>query len=564
MFTGCWDTKQAPVSGATPGALEIVQTAYCVGYNISVCLLKLSYRYVHWLLRCVTYKISRKISLPEKEGPATREASMSSSENICRKQQTGTRRNEGCFVKAPPQGKATTTSKRTDRKRAPQATRISKTTTSSESQTTLDTFVKKSIISIAMTLEKLESACLEMVTVRGRPISALDDSGFKKILKPILEVLPGKPSLRSAQVSKMIHERTKSVRENIKMIFQSKLVSLKLDAVTRLNRKFLVLNVQEIVDGKLELFCLGVIEAPAQHTGEYLCTELIKVLETYEISIEQIYSVTVYNGRNMLKMALPNITFTSEKETENDSDNPKKLEILDDSNEVLLAQNNELLETLTDTCTKHTLQHAVTDAITAVIDKKEDPNSIFKNIRRAIKKLRTPNYGPKLKRCNLRHNEEEYPELHLSENEWNEVEATAAALLPAKIATDRLQAEQLSIGDTFLIWHTCLLATQLIKHPLAQKLVKNLDERGRTVFKNKVVCAALYLDPRFHCILKPIQKEAAINHLGTASDEYNSEGDEANKNEDTNETETSKSADSLYTTLLVEEQRAHLAKNKRG
>jgi len=48
----------------------------------------------------------------------------------------------------------------------------------------------------------------------------------------------------------------------------SRLISLKLDAVTRLNRSFLGVNMQYIVDDSIQLRTLGLIELTESHTGE--------------------------------------------------------------------------------------------------------------------------------------------------------------------------------------------------------------------------------------------------------------------------------------------------------
>jgi len=47
-----------------------------------------------------------------------------------------------------------------------------------------------------------------------------------------------------------------------------KLISLKLDAVTRLNRAFLGINIQYIVDDSIILKTIGLIELTESHTGK--------------------------------------------------------------------------------------------------------------------------------------------------------------------------------------------------------------------------------------------------------------------------------------------------------
>lgn len=47
--------------------------------------------------------------------------------------------------------------------------------------------VQKKSIRIDMDQQKLLDGCVELVTVNGRPFCLMQDSGFKKILNPILE-----------------------------------------------------------------------------------------------------------------------------------------------------------------------------------------------------------------------------------------------------------------------------------------------------------------------------------------------------------------------------------------
>ena len=58
-------------------------------------------------------------------------------------------------------------------------------------QTTLDESLLKTVrvkIDIAM----LKAACVELITVNGRPFRLIEDSGFRKILNPLLQGLGNK------------------------------------------------------------------------------------------------------------------------------------------------------------------------------------------------------------------------------------------------------------------------------------------------------------------------------------------------------------------------------------
>jgi len=46
-------------------------------------------------------------------------------------------------------------------------------------------------------METLIGACVDLVTVNGRPYSVLNDTGFKKIINPILDGMNKKVAINS-------------------------------------------------------------------------------------------------------------------------------------------------------------------------------------------------------------------------------------------------------------------------------------------------------------------------------------------------------------------------------
>lgn len=65
-----------------------------------------------------------------------------------------------------------------------------------------------------------------------------------------------------------MHEESLLIKQEIITEASSKLISLKLDAVTRLNRSFLGVNMLYIVDDSIQLRTLGLIELTESHTGK--------------------------------------------------------------------------------------------------------------------------------------------------------------------------------------------------------------------------------------------------------------------------------------------------------
>ena len=96
-------------------------------------------------------------------------------------------------------------------------------------------------------------------------------------------------------------ERAEELRTVIKKEVQGKLISLKLDGVTNNNRSFLGVNLQLVNDGKIKLRTLAVKEITVRHTAENLKNMIIEILDKFDITIQQTYSSTTDNAKNIVK-----------------------------------------------------------------------------------------------------------------------------------------------------------------------------------------------------------------------------------------------------------------------
>lgn len=126
-------------------------------------------------------------------------------------------------------------------------------------------------IKLNITKKDLENNCVELVTVNGRPFSILNDSGFQKIINPLKCAIEKKNkqkfSISSESIQKKVLEEADRIRKKISEDIKNILISLKVDAVTRLDRSFLGINIQYIKDAKIILRTLGLKELEEKHTG---------------------------------------------------------------------------------------------------------------------------------------------------------------------------------------------------------------------------------------------------------------------------------------------------------
>lgn len=71
-------------------------------------------------------------------------------------------------------------------------------------------------------------------------------------------------------IKQHVNSQAENIVKNIKYDVIGKLISIKVDCVTRLNRSILGVNVQYIIDGKLYIKTLGMPELLSRHSSDYL------------------------------------------------------------------------------------------------------------------------------------------------------------------------------------------------------------------------------------------------------------------------------------------------------
>lgn len=117
-------------------------------------------------------------------------------------------------------------------------------------------------------IHALIMACVELITVNGRPFSLFEDSGFKKILQPLLEFFPKKPIINSRSIPKYIKQMASSYRLELKEELKGKMLSLKIDGVSRHSKSIIGVNAQYVRDGKIFIRTLAMQTLTEKHTGK--------------------------------------------------------------------------------------------------------------------------------------------------------------------------------------------------------------------------------------------------------------------------------------------------------
>jgi bifunctional polynucleotide phosphatase/kinase len=130
---------------------------------------------------------------------------------------------------------------------------------------------------------------------------ALSDSGFRKILDPILKGLGGNITISPENIRDKVEGKAKEIRDQVKKDVKNRLVSIKMDCATRLDRALLGINLQFNQKGKIQLYTLAIIEVKKSHTAVNFEQILLDVFCVFGIKLWQVYSITTNNGANMLK-----------------------------------------------------------------------------------------------------------------------------------------------------------------------------------------------------------------------------------------------------------------------
>lgn len=434
-------------------------------------------------------------------------------------------------------------------------------------QPTLNNYVTKckKMHSVKILPQELQNACVEMVTKNGRPLIAVEDSGFRKIIDPILNSFEEKITINRHNIKDLIKSQADELRNLLKIKLKGKIISIKVDGASRLDRSILGVNVQYVDNGKIKINTLAMLELKDRHTAEYLLDKILYVLNKYGIDVKQIYSFTSDNGANMVKTGelLKNVQFCSstsslsnlkgcsdlnnEVDDGSNSDIDTDNEIQEDIDTLHLYDNEfEDLETeitrlnkefiVSIRCAAHTLQLAIGDFL-----KKANLQNVITVSVCVVKKLRNPSILTIIKRAGLRkpvlhcptrwdstlkmisslinlktfcsEYQEAIPELKVSEENWSKMTKLVAVLTPAHEASLNLQNEQLTMSDFFNVLTKCKLAIKKINSSYSNIFGNCLEMRSVNVMNSDTMLACIYLDPRYQILLNIDQKNSAKAHI---------------------------------------------------
>ncbi|XP_055906354.1 zinc finger BED domain-containing protein 4-like [Eupeodes corollae] len=330
--------------------------------------------------------------------------------------------------------------------------------------------------------------------------------------------------------------RLQSIKDQIRKMTKGRILSLKIDCATRLDRSILGINLQFIELKKDSLnICvktLGMVQLFERHTGQLIKEKILEILSDFQIDINQIYSITSDNGRNMLK-AVEILNETSEMSEELDLG----VEEIVDS---ITLPNIQSIR-----CAAHTLQLCVNDINKDIniCQKIETARKLSQNrshtkfgFYNKLKHLLMSCSMPTICRRILLQSDNCIPPLDVSTRwnstyrmlqklleiksflmeqqifedtvDWQWIQEYVETLKPIWIATLKMQEEQLVLGVFFKIWMELKLHYENASSDLKIKLKTALNEREGLLLESVQMLSAIYFDPRISLNITSVSQEA--------------------------------------------------------
>lgn len=158
---------------------------------------------------------------------------------------------------------------------------------------------KSDSVMVLINRDEIIKGCVELVTVNARPNTMLQDSGFKRILNPITTAL--NLSLNNEFIDDQAKEVVQSMKEKISTEIGESVLCLKIDLLTSFGRKFIGITAQYFLNNTLVDRALALKRITQDSSGIVLAEMVTNVLESYNLNIDKVYTMTTDCGGNVLK-----------------------------------------------------------------------------------------------------------------------------------------------------------------------------------------------------------------------------------------------------------------------
>ncbi|XP_053687850.1 uncharacterized protein LOC128737271 [Sabethes cyaneus] len=365
-------------------------------------------------------------------------------------------------------------------------------------------------VSVAIDRLAVTEAIVKLVTIHHLPPCAVEWEGMRTLLNPISKALG--ISLDRFTAQSYVDLVANAVREIITTEVKCRLISVKIDSACRQSKQILAINSQFAVNGEIVVRSLGIIELKEKQTAKQLKTEIIRILDNYNISVEQVFSVTYDNGVNQLQQPSQPIDATEVSDNDDATEEAAATLTLDGLKHEL-GKSIDLVR-----CAVHIMQPAVTEVVDYSDREIGDITLVAKNCRKPIyetvfDQVTLPPLHSKTSWGSvflvLEHfckNEQffknlgsQYSELDLS-GHWDYIKDYVAAFTPVYNCVKNMQGKHVSLADFNLRWiHTIFEVGKLgSTNRFALDLSASLNRRLASLKNSMAYNCALFVDPRVH------------------------------------------------------------------
>lgn len=142
---------------------------------------------------------------------------------------------------------------------------------------------------------------IELVTVNGYPFAMLSASGMQGFIKSRLQSIRSEGhalSINRVDIVKKIAEESDLIRKSIAAEFKGELFSIMFDVCTIATLSMIGVNATRMKGDDVVCRSLGTIKIEDRHTSVNLAAILCNILSEFDLSLEQVFSITTGTAKN--------------------------------------------------------------------------------------------------------------------------------------------------------------------------------------------------------------------------------------------------------------------------
>lgn len=145
--------------------------------------------------------------------------------------------------------------------------------------------------------------CAEIVSVNGRPLNYLRDSGFQSIIRDQMNLLnvndSGVDFHYLTEIKQYVLDSAAKMREMMKKEIDGRFVSVMIDIGSKNTVSILSICLQFIIDGQIRVRNIGMMQLNKRHRSSYIKEVVAERLAAFGINRLQVISFTTDNASNM-------------------------------------------------------------------------------------------------------------------------------------------------------------------------------------------------------------------------------------------------------------------------